>query len=437
MSDAALTHSRVLKIAVPIVISNATVPILGLVDTGVVGQLGQAEPIGAVAIGALILGSIYWVFGFLRMGTTGLVAQAEGQGNRDEVVALLLRGLVIGAGFGLLLIVAQWPLFMGAFRVTPASAEVEEMARGYMAIRIWSAPAAVSIFALTGWLIALERTGQVLVLQVWMNGLNVVLDFAFVLGFNWGVEGVALATFIAEWSGLLLGLWLCRDAFVGAPWMDRTRIFAADKLRRMALVNSDILIRSLLLQSIFISFMFWAADLGDVPLAANQILMQFLTATAFALDGFAFAVETLVGQALGAKNRARLRRAVVLSSIWAGGVSVVMAIGFAVFGTAFVNTMTTAQDVRDLAIALLPLMVISPILGLPSWMLDGIFIGATRTRDMRNMMLISTLAYFAAAVPLVATFGNTGLWLAMLFSFVVRAATLAVKYPALERSADA
>ena len=432
-----LTHRRVLKIAVPIVISNATVPLLGLVDTGVVGQLGQAEPIGGVAIGALILGAVYWVFGFLRMGTTGLVAQAQGQGDRPEVVALLLRGLFIGVAFGIFLMAAQWPLFAGAFRVTPASPEVEELARGYMAIRIWSAPAAVSIFAMTGWLIALERTGQVLVLQVWMNGLNVLLDVVFVLGFDWGVNGVALATFIAEWSGLALGLWLCRDAFAGAPWRDRVRILAADKLKRMALVNSDILIRSLLLQSIFISFMFWAADLGDVPLAANQILMQFLTATAFALDGFAFAVETLVGQALGAKNRARLRRAVVLSSMWAGGVSVLMAIGFALFGAAFVNTMTTAQDVRDLAIALLPLMVVSPILGLPSWMLDGIFIGATRTRDMRNMMILSVIIYFAAAVPLIAAFGNTGLWFAMLISFVARAATLAAKYPALERSAEA
>ncbi|MGB8623215.1 MAG: MATE family efflux transporter, partial [Paracoccaceae bacterium] len=313
---ARLTHRRVLNIALPIVLSNATIPILGAVDTGVVGQIGEAAPIGAVGIGAIIITGIYWVFGFLRMGTTGLTSQAQGAGQGGEVDAMLSRALMIGGAAGLALILFQLPLFWAAFQVSPASAEVEGMARGYMGIRVWSAPAAISIYGITGWLIALERTRAVLVIQVWMNGANIVLDLWFVLGLGWGVNGVATATFLAEWSGAGLGLWLCRDAFLGNAWKDWPRVFDPARLKRMAQVNSDILIRSLLLQAVFISFLFFGADFGDVPLAANQILLQFLQITAFALDGFAFAAETLVGQAMGARARAALRRGALLTSFW-------------------------------------------------------------------------------------------------------------------------
>jgi len=311
-----LTHRRVLKIAVPIVLANATIPLLGLVDTGVVGQIGRAAPIGAVGIGAVVLTAIYWVFGFLRMGTTGLTSQAAGAGDRGEVNALLMRVLLMAGGAGLALILLQTPLMWGAFQISPASTAVESLARDYMQIRIFSAPAAIAIFGLTGWLIALERTKAVLVLQVLMNGLNLLLDLWFVLGLNWGVSGVALASFIAEWSGLLLGLWLCRDGF--AEQMSRARIFDTARLKRMIGVNGDIMIRSILLQVAFMSFLFLGAGLGDVTLAANQVLLQFLHITAYALDGFAFGAETLVGQAVGANQRGELRRAAILSSLWGG-----------------------------------------------------------------------------------------------------------------------
>ncbi|MEC7257506.1 MAG: MATE family efflux transporter, partial [Pseudomonadota bacterium] len=204
--DRPITHARVLKIAVPIVLSNATVPILGAVDTGVIGQMGAAAPIGAVGIGTIILSSLYWVFGFLRMGTTGLAGQALGAGRHAEVTAILTRAVLIGAAGGALLILLQLPLFAGAFAVSPASDEVETLARQYMGVRVWSAPAAIAIYGVTGWLIAQERTRAVLVLQLWMNGLNIALDLWFVLGLGWGVRGVALATFLAEWSGLALAL---------------------------------------------------------------------------------------------------------------------------------------------------------------------------------------------------------------------------------------
>ncbi len=432
---ARLTHKRVVNIAIPIVLSNATVPILGAVDTGVVGQLGEAAPIGAVGIGAVILSVLYWVFGFLRMGTTGLTSQALGAGDGREVSALLMRALLIGGAAGLVLIGAQALLFAGAFRLSPASAEVEAMARQYMRIRILSAPAAIALYGITGWLIAQERTRAVMVLQIWMNGLNIALDLWFVLGLGWGVEGVALATFLAEWSGLALGLALCRGAFAGRAWRDWARIFDRARLKHMALVNRDILLRSLMLQAIFTSFLFLGAGFGDVRLAANQVLLQFLHITAYALDGFAFAAEALVGQALGARDRAGLRRAVLLASGWGLGACVLMALGFALGGGALIDLMTTAPEVRAEARAYLPWMVASPLLGVAAWMLDGVFIGATRTRDMRNMMALSALVYLAAVLILVPLIGNHGLWAALMISFIARGATLAARYPALERAA--
>lgn len=431
----ALTHKRVLQIAIPIVLSNATVPILGVVDTGVVGQLGEAAPIGAVGIGAIILTAFYWIFGFLRMGTAGLTAQATGAEDHAEVAALLSRALLIGFGAGATMILGQLPLFWLAFKVSPASPEVETLARQYMQIRVWSAPATIGLYGIIGWLIAQERTRGVFAIQVLMNGLNIGLDILFVLHFDFGVAGVGWATFIAEWSGLALGLWLCRDAFSGSAWCDKARVFDRARLTQMGVVNSDILIRSVLLQAIFVSFLFWGADFGDVQLAANQILLQFLSVTSYALDGFAAAAESLVGQALGAKNIARLRRGAILTSGWGAVICVGLALVFSQFGPAIIDIMTTAPDVQQVARTYLPYMVAAPVVGVAAFMLDGIFIGATGSRDMRNMMVVSAAAYFIAVIPLMWAFGNHGLWVALLFSFVVRGVTLGLKYPKLEAAA--
>ena len=439
-----LTHARVFGIAGPIVLSNATVPLLGIVDTTVVGQMGLAAPIGAVGVGALILTAIYWVFGFLRMGTTGLASQALGRGDAAEVSALLTRALLIAGAAGLAVIALQWPLFAGILWFWPASEEVEALARDYLFIRVWSAPALIALYGVTGWLIARERTGAVLVLQLWMNGLNIALDLVFVLRLGWGVEGVAFATFLAEWSGLALGLWLCRDAFATPGWRDRARVLDPVRLRHMAAVNGDILARSLLLQAAFLSFMAFASDLGDVALAANHILLLFLEVTAYALDGFAFAAETLVGQAFGAAAVPRLRRAALLASAQGAAVAVLLALAFASGGPWVIDFMVAreaaseeAEAVRAAARSFLPWMVAAPILGLASWMLDGIFIGATRTRDMRNMMALSFAVYVASVAVLLPLFGNHGLWAALTLFLVVRAVTLGARYPALERAAGA
>jgi MATE family multidrug resistance protein len=437
VAEAPVTHRRVLGIALPIVLSNATIPLLGIVDTAVVGQLGAAAPIGAVGLGTIVLTSIYWVFGFLRMGTTGLVAQARGAGDAAETGALLMRGLILAAAAGLVFVAGQAAVFWAAFRLAPASAEVEALARDYLAIRIWGAPATIGLYALTGWLIAMERARGVLALQLLQNGVNAALDLWFVLGLGWGVEGVAIATLIAEWSGLALGLWLCRAAFAGRQWRDWPRVFDRARLARMAAVNRDILIRSVVLQASFTSFMFLGAGLGDVTLAANQVLLQFLMVTAYALDGFAFAAEALVGKAMGGRRRAALRRGAILAAQWALGGAALLALAFLLAGGPLIDLMTTAPDVRAAARAYLPWMVLAPLVGVSAWMLDGVFIGATRTRELRNAMLLAVAIYALALAVLVPAFGNHGLWAALTVLSLARAATLAIRYPALEAAAGA
>ena len=430
-----ITHRRVFKIAMPIVLSNATVPILGAVDVGVVGQMGEAAPIGAVAMGAIILTTLYWVFGFLRMGTVGMVGQAEGAGDRNEVSALLTRALLIAGAGGVLLIVLQPLLFLGAFALSPATPEVESLARDYLFIRIWSAPFAIAVYALTGWLVAMERTGGVFWVQLVMNGVNVVLDLWFVLGLGWGVEGVAIATVIAELTGAALGLYLCRAAFANPAWRDWARVFDRARLIKMMLVNVDILIRSLLLMIIFSSFVFLGARHGDVTLAANEILIQFMYITAHAMDGFAFAAETLIARAYGRGQPERVRRSAIVTSIGGLTVCITLAVFFALAGPWLIDVMAKAPDVQEEARAYLWWMVAAPLLGCAAWMLDGIFIGATRGRDMRNMMMLSFLIYWAAILILLPAMGNHGLWAALLISFIARGVTLGAKYPSLERSA--
>lgn len=429
-----ITHARVLKIAFPVVLSNATVPILGAVDTGVVGQMGLAAPIGAVGIGAIILAAFYWVFGFLRMGTTGLVAQAKGANDVPETGAILMRALMIGVVAGLVLILIQALIFWAAFSAAPASPEVETLARQYLNIRIWGAPATIALYAVTGWLIAVERTKGVLALQLWMNGLNIALDLWFVLGLGWGVEGVAIATLIAEWTGLALGLWLCRGAFAGQAWCDWARIFDKARISRMMRVNGDIMIRSVLLQGSFVAFLFLGAGLGDVTLAANQVLLQFLEITAYALDGFAFAAEAMVGSAVGASSRLKLRRASVVASQWGVGGSVLLGLAFWAAGPMLIDIMTTAPEVQVEARRYLLWLALAPTIGIASWMFDGIYIGATWTREMRIAVLQSVVIYVATLVILVPFLGNHGLWASIMVLNIARGVTLGVRYPRLERS---
>ena len=429
-----INSQRILRIALPILLSNATIPILGAVDTGVIGQLGDPAAIGAVGIGAIIISAIYWIFGFLRMGTVGLTSQAYGAKDFSEVDALLGRCLIVGFSAGLLIILIQSIAFRLALNLSPASEEVELFASKYIEIRIFSAPAAIALFGITGWLIALERTKSILLVQLFMNGLNVILDILLVNYFELGIQGVAYASLVAEWCGLMLGLYLCRDRLMAKGFFNFLQISNKKRLINMVNVNFDILIRSLLLQIAIISFLFIGSDLGDLALASNQILLQFIHIVSYALDGFAHAAETLVGQSVGSRDRKGFRQAAILTTIWAGLICIIFVMFFLIFGGHLVDLMTVSPEVRLEARKYLPYLSILPLMGLFSYMLDGIFIGATRTRDMRNMMFISFLGYILVLILLVPSFGNHGLWFGLIVLYILRAVTLLIKYPALEAS---
>lgn len=425
-----ITHARVARIAVPVVLSNATVPLLGAVDTAVIGQLGQAAPLGAVGMGAVVLATLYWAFGFLRMSTSGLAAQAQGAGDRAERSAVLLRALLVAGLAGLGLIALQVPLFWSAFAVAPASAEVEGLAQTYLAIRIWGAPATIALYALTGWLVGVERTKGILILQLWQNGLNIGLDLWFVLGLGWGIEGVAAATLIAEVSGLMLALWLARDALTPAVLSaGLARLWNRAALGRMFTASRDIMGRTILLQLSFTSFVFLGARFGDVTLASNQVLMQFLEITAYALDGFAIAAETLVGQAIGARAVGDVRRASRISLQWGFGGAALMALVFALAGGAIIDLMTTAPDVRAEARGYLWWLVAAPLIGVASWIYDGIFIGALQTGAMLRAMALSVAVYAGALAILIPAMGNHGLWAALMVLNLTRGLSMRAAYP--------
>ena len=423
-----------MSIAFPIVLSNISIPILGAIDTGVIGQLGNPIAIGAVGIGAIILSAVYWLFGFLRMGTTGFAAQAYGRDDTREVVALLVRGLLIGLACGFFVILIHPILFWLSFLISPSSNEVEMLALDYMSIRIFSAPAIISTYAIMGWLIALEKTKYVLILQLAMNGLNAALDFWFVFGFGWGVEGVAWATFIAEWFAFFMGLAICFVVSRKFPKIIWPLIFSKTKIIAILVVNRDIFLRSLMLEIIFVSFLMTSGKFGDVELAATQILLQFLHISAYGMDGFAFAAEVLVGQAVGKSNRFMLRDAVVKSGLWTFIIAVFLALIYALFGSVFIKLMTTSDEVILASEAFLIFIVLGPIFGALPFLMDGIFVGATRSIDMRNMMFLSLIIYVVSAYVLIDLYGFYGLWVALLVSYAARGISLLTRYPKLEKS---
>ena len=430
-----LTYGKVLAISLPIILSNITTPLLGVTSTAVVGQLGEAHLIGAVALGGTIFTLLFWAFGFLRMGTTGLCAQADGAGDQHEVSAILARALLLAGGAGMLLILLQWPLEWMSVYFLNGSAAVEAETRNYFHIRIWSAPFALANYAFLGWFIGLGRTQTALYLQVVLNGVNVILNVAFVTWLGWGVQGVAIGTLVAEILAAGLGAVIAgRELARRAAAVDWERAFDGSGLTPMLAINADLMIRTLCLLFAFTFFTAQAAKSGDVILAANAVLLQFLNISSYLLDGFAFATEVLTGRAIGAARRAHFRRAVHLSSVWAAAVSLAVAAIFIVGGGAIIDAMAANPQVRETARHYLPWAIAAPVAGVACFQLDGIFIGATRTRDMRNMMILSLAVFLAAWALLTPIFGNHGLWASIIVFFIVRGVSLGAFYPALERA---
>ena len=315
--------------ALPMMVSNVTTPLLGLVDTGVVGQLGDPAHIGGVALGSLVFTSIFFGFGFLRMATTGLTAQALGAGDRQEVLAALGRPILVALAVGCFLIAASWPIREIAFAILDGSASTEALARSYYDVRIWSSPAALVNYGLLGWFIGLGRTRIALGLQLVANLTNMVLDAVLVLHLNWGVEGVAAGSVAAEVLAAALGLLIASRRASGQPTRELLRrILAAKAFKRTFAVSGDIFVRSLALVAVIVFFMAKSAEQGDVRLAANSVLMQFVFTAAYFLDGIAFAAEALVGHAVGARDVARLRLAAYRTTLSAALVAGVLSLAF-------------------------------------------------------------------------------------------------------------
>lgn len=437
MSEAAVgprvTHRMVLAIAVPIVISNLSTPLLGLADTAVMGRMGDPKYIGAVALGALIFTMVYWTFGFLRMGTTGLTAQAEGARDGEEIRAALGRALLIAGGIGLALILLQWPIALAAFALLDGGEEVEELARLYFDIRIWSAPAALANYAIAGWFIGLGRAKTALVLQVFLNLVNLFFNIWLALGLGWGVAGIAAGTLIAEVSAAVLGLALAAHALKLYPGIwTRARLLDAARIRRTIAVNRDIMIRTIVLLLSFAWFTAKSAEAGTVILAVNSILLQFVTACAFFLDGFALAAETLTGKAAGARDLRSFDRAAKLSTLWAAGISALLTLLMFAAGGAAIDFLTLDAEVRDTARHYLIWAALLPVLSVWCYQLDGIFIGATQSAEMRNAALASSLL-FLALWWLFLPYGNHGLWAALTGFNLMRAVSLGFYYPRMRR----
>ena len=428
-------HRRVWHIAGPIIISNISVPMLGAVDTAVMGHLPDPKYLGGVAVGAMVFTFIYWGFGFLRMGTGGLTAQAFGAHDADEVRACLARAAVIGIPVALALIALQGPIASVAFSILEASPGVETLAQEYFYVRIWGAPATLMNFALLGWFIGCQNTRAALWHQLSLNGVNIVLDLVFVLWLDWGVAGVAAATAIADTIAVIIGLFLALPILqlLGGRFV-RAKILEASKIRRTIALNIDIFIRTICLVSAFAYFTAQGAAFGNVVLAANAVLLNFQTFMAHALDGFAHAAEALGGGAIGARDRTAFRDAVRVSVFWGLVVAVGFSLVYLIAGPFIIDALTGIETVRETGRDYLVWSVAMPLVAVFPFLLDGIFLGGTRGATMRNAMIVSLLVYLASCYFLVPVWGNDGLWASLTIFMGARGLTLGVRYPALVRA---
>jgi multidrug resistance protein, MATE family len=435
-------HRRLWALALPIMISNISTPLLGMVDTAVVGHLPSAHYLGAVAIGAVIFTSMFWLFGFLRMGTSGLTAQAVGADDAPEAGATLGRALVCAFILGIIIVAAANPIRTGALAFFDTTPAVEAAAATYYDIRIWAAPATLINYALLGWLLGMQRPGLGLILQLILNGTNITLDLVFVVGLGMTVDGVALASVLAEALAAVVGLGIAirlirrtgqhKDkTHWGAIWkrMGNTQAFI-----RLVVINRDIFLRTLCLIIATLWFTRQSARFGETVLAATAILQQLYLFMAYALDGFSHAAQALVGRTVGAKRRRDFEAAIRVATIWAGLTALGFMVVYALAGPSIIALLTSLEDVRAAALRYLPWAVLIPIVAVWSFLLDGIFIGATWTRAMRNSMAISLIVFLGATWILIPIFGVHGLWAAMTLFLAMRAVTLGLVLPSLTRS---
>ena len=433
-----ITRRAVLALTIPIILSNLAAPIGAAIITAVLGQLGDAAVLGGAGICIEIFALLFWSFGFLRMSTSGLTAQARGAGDANEIAAILERALLVAVVLGLALILLQVPIGTAMLWVFGASAPVQKAAWTLYAWQVWSAPFVFVNYAVTGWLIGLAQTGRAMALFFVLTVVEVTLSLLFVLDLNWGIAGAGAAVLIGHVIASMAGLVLAFLEIRARGGRAQTAaVFAAAPLWRLFSINSDIMIRTLCLECAFATLAALGARNGDVALAANGILLGLFAIAVNIVDGFANSVETFTGQAVGAKRRDRMMEAVWLTSQAAGIVAAFASVSLWLFGGYAIDIMTTAPAVRDAARQFLPWCALTPVVGFAAFQLDGMFIGATRGRDMRNLMIICLAVFWTSAAILVPILGNHGVWLALLIFFAARGITYAYRFPALMRDAFA
>ena len=417
-------------------VANLTTPLIGIVSTTAIGRLGDATLLGGVAMASVLFDCLFWLFGFLRMSTVAFTAQSVGAGETTELRAILARGFIVAALIGATLIALQIPLAAALLGAMGGSEGVTRAAKTYFTIRIWSAPLALGNYVVLGWLIGQARARMALGTQITINVINMAATIMLVLVLDFGIAGAAIAAVIAEAAGLLLGVMIARELSQGQLAVKRATLFDRAKLMRMLAVNRDIMIRTASLITAFLFFTAQGARAGDMTLAANAVLNNFLLISAFFLDGLANAAEQLCGRAYGARDRSGFSGAVRLVVIWGFGFAVAVAAIFALFGPLLIEMMTASVEVRRIARDYLPFVIFAPLLGVFAFAYDGVYIGATWARDMRNLMVLSLLIFLSAWLAL-RSFGNAGLWGALLVHYAARGGLEALRYPALFRASFA
>lgn len=407
-------NKKILDLAIPNIISNITIPLLGIVDLAIVGRMGNEMYIGGIALGGMIFNFIYWGFGFLRMGTSGFTAQAYGAQDNKESILLLSRAMFVAMIGGLALVLLQVPIERFSFFLIDGGEEVEALASEYFYIRIFAAPATISLYALTGWFLGMQNARYPMIIAIVINLLNVGFNFLFVYGFGMKSEGVAWGTLLAQYAGFFLGLFLLIKKYrhLFSLWNYQLMI-QWEALKIFFLVNRDIFIRTLCLMFVFTYFTSKSAGTNDVVLAVNTLLLQFFFIFSYLIDGFAYAAEALVGKYIGEKNKADLRQSIKLLFVWGTIISIPFSAIYFLAGDYLLMLLTNNKDLIIYAREFMPWVVAIPIVSFVSFLWDGIYIGATASGAMRNTMLVATLVFFPVAILFYPVLGNHSLWLAM------------------------
>ena len=416
------THNReILQIALPSIVSNITVPLLGLIDAAIVGHLGAASYIGAIAVGGMLFNIIYWIFGFLRMGTSGMTSQAYGQKDEAETMRILARSMGVGMLIALALIILQYPIERIAFTLMKATPEVERLASLYFRICIWGAPAVLGLYSISGWCIGMQNSRFPMYVAITQNIVNILASLVLVYGFGMKIEGVAIGTLVAQYAGLLMAAWLWTSHFKRLlPYIQLQTLLAKGAIRRFFQVNRDIFFRTLCLVAVTMYFTSAGAAQGEVILAVNTLLMHFFTFFSYIMDGFAYAGEALVGKHLGANDRPALRQMVHQLFVWGIVLSLVFTLVYGIGGKVFLGLITNEQSVITASSAYFYWVLAIPLTGFAAFLYDGIFIGATATRWMLYAMSIATTAFFLIYYGFRGTMDNHALWLAFITYLALR-----------------